>query len=62
MKLNDGKKVEECTDEELNKVVGGVSISHMPPTRWKCSCGQYNEIDYTSFKNAKCEKCGQPKP
>lgn len=62
MKLSDEKKVEECTDEELNEVVGGVTTMIAPP--WFCQyCRHLNgTIDpETSRYILYCAKCGRPK-
>ncbi len=61
MKLSDGKKTEELIDEELNKVVGGVTTMFPPFIPWYCQCGHYNATRPSDF-NYSCKSCGQPRP
>lgn len=69
MKLSDGKKAEECTDEELNEAGGGFCSIFAPQIPWTCPCGHYNDTtERDSFSSTaidsyrivrKCVKCGQ---
>lgn len=63
MKLNDEKRVEKCTDEELNEVVGGADTMFPPVIPWTCpSCGHYNNTT-KGFSIVKfCVICGEPMP
>ncbi|MBP7174908.1 MAG: hypothetical protein KBA53_01650 [Thermoclostridium sp.] len=67
IKLSNGKKVEEFTDEELNEVVGGATTMFPPQRPWTCQCGHYNDTtEYDEGRNRHvfvrhCVICGQPR-